>query len=55
MSIRDPEQIRADIERWKREIQTWRSREGLTDEHPNIRKRLDRIAVAQRLLDREDE
>lgn len=52
MSNRDPEQLQADIGRWVREIRTWRAT-GLTDEHPNIRKRLDRIALAQYLLDRE--
>ena len=50
MSIRDPEQLRADIERWGREIRTWRA-QGLTDDHPNIQRRLNRIAVAQHLLD----
>lgn len=46
----DPEQIRADIDRWKREIQTWRTRAGLTDDHPNISKRLARIRIAEDLL-----
>jgi hypothetical protein len=54
VSIRDPEQLRADIERWTREIRTWRAR-GLTDDHPNIRRRLSRIALAQRLLDHQEE
>jgi hypothetical protein len=49
MSIRDPEQLRADIARWAREIRTWRAA-GLTDEHPNIKRRLNRIALAQHLL-----
>jgi hypothetical protein len=44
------EQLRADIGRWKREIQAWRTREGLTDDHPNIKRRLDRIRVAERIL-----
>lgn len=46
-----PEQIRADIGRWKREIQTWRTRAGLTDDHPNIARRLARIRIAERFLD----
>lgn len=50
MSIRDPEQLRADIGRWRREISTCKQRLGLTDEHPTIQARLKRIAVAQRLL-----
>jgi hypothetical protein len=49
MSIRDPEQLQADIGRWAREIRTWRAA-GLTDEHPNIKRRLNRIALAQHLL-----
>lgn len=50
VSIRDPERLRADIERWAREIRTWRAA-GLADEHPNIRRRLNRIALAQHMLD----
>jgi hypothetical protein len=50
VSLRDPEQLRADIERWAREIRTWRAA-GLTDDHPNIRRRLNRIALVQHLLD----
>jgi hypothetical protein len=50
VSIRDPEQLRADIGRWGREIRTCKQRLGLTDEHPTIQARLNRIAVAQRLL-----
>jgi hypothetical protein len=50
VSIRDPEQLRADIGRWSREIRTWRAA-GLTDEHPNIKRRLNRIALAQHFLD----
>jgi hypothetical protein len=50
VSIRDPGRLRADIERWAREIHTWR-KAGLTDEHPNIRRRLNRIALAQHMLD----
>jgi hypothetical protein len=53
MSIRDPEQLRADIGRWAREIRTWRTA-GLTDEHPNIKRRLNRIALAQHLLAQQD-
>lgn len=49
MSIRDPEQLRADIGRWGREIYAWRAA-GLSDDHPNIRKRLNRIEVAEHLL-----
>jgi hypothetical protein len=45
-----PEQIRADIGRWKREIQNERTRHGLTDDHPNISRRLARIRVAEQLL-----
>lgn len=52
MSNFDPEQLRADIGRWKREIQTWRTRAGLTDDHPNISKRLARIRAAEELLQR---
>ncbi len=54
MSLRDPEQLRAEIRRWERVIQTWKSRTGLTDEHPIIRARLNRIAIAQRLLAQAD-
>jgi hypothetical protein len=50
VSIRDPEQLRADIGRWTREIRTWRAA-GLTDDHPNIRRRLNRVALAQHMLD----
>jgi hypothetical protein len=53
MSNLDPEQIRADIGRWKREIQTWRTQAGLTDAHPNISRRLARIRVAEELLKRD--
>lgn len=52
MSLRDPEQLKADIGRWAREIRTWRAA-GLTDEHPNIKRRLNRIALAQHLLDQQ--
>lgn len=53
VSIRDPEQLQADIGRWIREIRTWRAT-GLTDDHPNIRRRLNRIALAQHLLDKRE-
>ncbi|MEV4705046.1 hypothetical protein [Actinoplanes sp. NPDC049316] len=46
-----PDQLRADIRRWQDEIKTWRTRAGLTDDHPNISRRLARIRIAQRLLD----
>ncbi len=46
----NPEQIRADIGRWKREIQNEHTRHGMTDEHPNIAQRLARIRVAEKLL-----
>ena len=49
--MRDPEQLRADIGRWQREIRTCRQRLGLTDDHPTILARLNRIALAQHLLD----
>lgn len=55
MSNLDPEQIRVDIGRWKREIQTWRTRGDLTDGHPNIKTRLNRILVAERLLAQRDD
>ncbi len=45
-----PEQLRADIGRWKREIQNERTRHGLADDHPNISRRLARIRVAEQLL-----
>ncbi len=45
-----PEQIRADIARWPRGIQNERTRHGLTDDHPNISRRLARIRVAEHLL-----
>jgi len=54
VSLRDPEQLRADIGRWAREIRTWRAA-GLTDEHPNIKRRLNRIAFTQHLLDQQAE
>jgi hypothetical protein len=50
VSIRDPEQIRADIGRWGREIQTCRTRLKLTDDHPEITRRLARIRAAEHLL-----
>ena len=53
MSFLDHEQIRADIGRWRREIKTWRTEAGLTDDHPNISKRLARIRVAEELLKRD--
>lgn len=46
----DAEQIRADIGRWNREIQTCRTRLKLTDDHPEITRRVARIRVAERLL-----
>lgn len=55
MSNLNPEQLRADIGRWKREIQNERTRHGLTDEHPNISRRLARIKVAERLLAQRDD
>ena len=51
IELRDPEQLRADIGRWQREIRTCRQRLGLADDHPTIRARLNRIALAQHLLD----
>lgn len=51
MSYLNLEQLRADIGRWKREIQNERTQRKLTDEHPNISRRLSRIRVAENLLD----
>ena len=50
MTIRDPERIRADIGRWRREIQTCRTRLNLTDDHPEITRRIARIRAAEILL-----
>lgn len=47
-----PEQLEADIGRWKREIQNERTQRRLTDDHPNIARRLARIRVAEELLRR---
>jgi hypothetical protein len=51
----DPERIRADIGRWKREIQTSRNRFKLTDDHPEITRRIVRIQAAERLLAQRDD
>ena len=52
MTALDPEQLRADRARYLREIATWKSR-GLTEEHPNIQTRRRRIAVIDKLLERQ--
>jgi len=51
MSLKDPQQLRADRKRYLREIEQAKN-QGLTEEHPNIIKRRKRIAAIDLLLER---